>query len=111
MKETDIFRLRHMLDASREALSFASGRRRIDLNDDRGLVLILVKEIEIIGEAASKVSEETRLQLPEIDWKAIVGMRNRLVHVYFDINYDILWTTVKYEIPELIRELEKVLEF
>ena len=71
-------------------------------------MLILVKEIEIIGEAAANVSEETKSQLAEIDWRAIVNMRNRMVHVYFDINLDILWLTIINDIPELIATLEKI---
>ena len=106
MKETDIFRLQHILDAAREARLFSKGRRREDLDQDRGLMLILVKEVEIIGEAASKVSEEARVQLPGIEWRAIIGMRNRLIHIYYDINPDVLWNTITYDLPRLIEELE-----
>ncbi len=60
MQRDDLVRLRHMLDAAREALSFSSGKSRADLNFDRMLVLSLVKDIEIIGEAAVKVSQETK---------------------------------------------------
>lgn len=108
MRAADIFRLQHMYDAAREARSFAEGHKREDLNRDRGLMLILVKEIEIIGEAASKVSEETRSQLRGIEWRVIIGMRNRLVHMYYDINLDILWNSIVYDIPRLIEELEKL---
>jgi len=106
MKETDIFRLQHMLNAAREARLFAEGRRREDLDQDRVFMLSLVKEVEIIGEAASKVSGEARSQLPGIDWRAIIGMRNRLIHTYYDINFDVLWNTITSDIPELIAELE-----
>ena len=106
MRETDVFRLQHMLDAAREARLFSKGRGREDLDRDRGFMFSLVKEIEIIGEAASKVSEEARAQLPGIEWRAIIGMRNRLVHVYYDINLDVLWNTITYDIPKLIAELE-----
>ncbi len=108
MKEADLFRLQHMFDAAREATLFAEGRKREDLNQDRALMLILVKEVEIIGEAASRISEETRSQLQGIQWRAIVGMRNRLIHTYYDINLDVLWNTIIYDIPELVEELEKL---
>ena len=108
MNESDIIRLRHMLDAAREALFFAVGRKRDDLDHDRGLMLILVREIEVIGEAASRVSKETREQLTQFPWRAIIGMRNRLIHKYNDINPDILWYTVQNSLPELIEELEKL---
>ena len=108
MKETDIVRLRHMLDAAREIRSFTKGRSKNDLEQDRILTLALVKEIEIIGEAASKVSQGAREQIPDIEWRDVIGMRNRLVHVYFEIDEDILWDTILYDIPKLIEELSKL---
>jgi uncharacterized protein with HEPN domain len=80
MRKDDTIRLRHMLDAAQEAMGFVQGRTRADLNDDRKLVLALVKDIEIIGEAAYQVSEITRDQLQDIPWNDIIGMRHRLVH-------------------------------
>lgn len=97
-----------MLDAAREAVSFTSGRVRADLDDDRQLVLALVKDVEIIGEAAHAVTEPTRLELPGIPWQEIVAMRNRLVRAYFDINLGIVWQTVHQDLPTLIRQLEGV---
>ena len=108
MKKTDIVRLRHMLDAAREIRSFIKGRSEDDLKRDRILTLALVKEIEIIGEAASKVSQEAREQIPDIEWRDVIGMRNRLIHVYFEIDEDILWDTILYDIPELIEKLDKL---
>jgi len=108
MRKDDQVRLQHMLDAAREAIGFAQGRARTDLDSDRMLVLSLVKEIEIVGEAANQVPEATREQLPGIPWADIVGMRNRPVHAYFDINLEILWRTVQYDLPPLIAVLERV---
>jgi uncharacterized protein with HEPN domain len=95
-----------MLDAAREAIGFARGRIRANLDSDRMLVLALVKDIEIIGEAAFQISTVTRDQLPEIPWDDIIGMRHRLVHAYFDINLDILWQTAQDDLPPLIAVLE-----
>jgi uncharacterized protein with HEPN domain len=108
MRRDDAIRLQHMLDAAHEAIEFAQGRTRVDLNGDRKLVLALVKDIEIIGEAAYQVSQTARDQLPGIPWEDIIGMRHRLVHAYFDINLDILWRTVQDDLPPLIAELERV---
>ena len=69
MRKDDEIRFRHMLDAAREAVSFANGRTRDDLDNDRQLVLALVKDIEIVGEAATQISENTRLRLSEIPWQ------------------------------------------
>jgi len=103
----DQVRLLHMRDAAREALEFAAGRSRAALDEDRMLVLALVKAIEIIGEAASQISQPTRQRLTRIPWPAIVTMRHRLVHAYFDINLDTVWNTVIEDVPELLAELER----
>ena len=102
MNENDDIRLRHMMEAARSALSFAGGRTRDDLNEDEMLVFALVKAVEIVGEAAAQISDDTREALPSIPWQDIVGMRNRLVHAYFAINLDILWQTIEYDLPMLI---------
>ena len=107
MLRDDAIRLRHMLDATQEAISFASGKKREDLDGDRMLVLSLVKDIEIVGEAANKISEDCRREHPEIPWRNIVTMRNRLIHGYFDINLDIVWKTVAEELPPLSVHLQK----
>ena len=109
MRRDDEIRLRHMLDAAREAVSFAQGRARGDLETDRQLVLSLVKDIEIVGEAAAQTTESVRTQRSDIPWQEIVGMRNRLVHAYFSINLDIVWRTVQEDLPALIAQLERIL--
>ena len=108
MRKDDEIRLRHMIEAAREAVSFARGRARGDLETDRQLVLSLVKDIEIVGEAAAQVTESARARAPDIPWQAIVAMRNRLVHAYFSINLDIVWQTVQQDLPALIAQLERV---
>jgi uncharacterized protein with HEPN domain len=109
MRQDDVVRLRHMLDAATEALRFTRNRRREDLDHDRQLVWALVKAIEIIGEAAGQLSEEAKAGIPGIPWRNIIGMRNRLVHAYFDINLDILWKTVVDGLPPIIAELTRVI--
>ncbi len=106
MRKSDVVRLRHMLDAAREAVEFAQGMSRADLDTDRKLTLALVKDVEIVGEAAYQISQATREQLPDVPWEDIIGMRHRLVHGYFDINLDILWNTVQNDLPPLIEKLE-----
>jgi uncharacterized protein with HEPN domain len=86
MHKDDAIRLRHMLDAVREAQGFAASRSRSDLDRDRLFLLALVKDVEIIGEAASRVSAESTAECPEIPWQDIVAMRHRLIHGYFDID-------------------------
>ncbi len=109
MHRDDEIRLRHMLDAAREARSFTQRQSRKDLDQSRMLVLALVKDIEIVGEAATRISEDVQRSHPEIPWTDIIGMRHRLIHAYFEINLDILWETVVTDLPPLIASLEKVL--
>ena len=109
MRKDDAIRLRHMVDAAEEAISFASDRKREDLDLDRMLALSLVKEIEIIGEAASKVADACRTAHPEIPWPSIVTMHHRLIHGYFNINLDIVWATVTEELPPLVINLKVAL--
>ena len=108
MRKDDSVRIRHMLDAAQEAVSFVQNKRRSSLPKDRKLTLALVKSIEIMGEAAAKVTPKTREELSQIPWSNIIGMRNRLIHAYYDINLDILWKTVTEDLPPLIAELEKI---
>ena len=106
MKEADRVRIRHMLDAAEKAMSFADGRTRNDLDEDDQLVFALVKAVEIIGEAASQITSPTQEELQYMPWADIVGMRNRLVHAYFDINLDTLWRTVQSDLPILLEQLK-----
>jgi uncharacterized protein with HEPN domain len=98
-----------MLDAGRDALDFARHETRASLAKDRKLEFALVKAIEIVGEAASRISQECRADFPQIPWNNIIGMRNRLIHAYYDINLDILWQTITEDLPPLVAELERIL--
>ncbi|MGB9674155.1 MAG: DUF86 domain-containing protein [Anaerolineales bacterium] len=109
MRQDDLIRLRHMLDAAKQTQVFIRDKQRNNLDNDIQLVWALVKAIEIIGEAAYQISTETRSQITQIPWDKIVGMRHRLVHVYFDIDLDILWKTVQDGLPPLIAALETAL--
>ncbi len=110
MPPGDLIRIQHMRDAALEALSFTNGKIREDLDRDRKLVLALVKEMEIIGEAAFKISKETREQLPGVHWNDIVGMRHRLIHAYFEINLEIVWQTIQKDLPGLVSVLNLFLD-
>ncbi len=105
----DLIRVRHMLAAAKEAIEFTAGKSREDLEKDRMLSLAIIKSIEIIGEAASKVTETFKTENISIPWNDIINMRNRLIHAYFDVNFDIVWQTVKTDLPDLIKALEEII--
>lgn len=109
MHDADRIRLQHMRDAAHDALQFIVDRDRCDLEGDRQLLLALTKSLEIIGEAARRVSDECRDTLPKVPWHEIIGMRNHLVHGYYAINKDALWNTVENRLPELLAQLDDAL--
>lgn len=109
MPKDDLVRLRHTMDAAKEAVELAAGKTKHDIANERMLNLSLVRLTEIIGEAANRVSSAYQAKYPGIPWPQIIGMRNRLIHGYNDIDFDILYQTVSEDLPSLISELEKVI--
>lgn len=109
MNDDDRTRVQHMLEAGEEIAAFIAGRSRADLEADRMLLFAVVRAIEILGEAASRVSAATRAASPEIPWSPIVGMRNRVVHAYWDIDRDVVWNAVSQEVPALVALLRNLL--
>jgi uncharacterized protein with HEPN domain len=98
-----------MIEASETALSFISGRSRADLDSDEMLLFALVRAIEIVGEAASRVSDGTRAEISEVPWRLAIAMRNRLAHAYFDVDPDIVWKTATEALPGLLPKLRLLL--
>ena len=103
-------RLLHMRDYTRKAIDIAKDRERKDLDDDEMFQLALTRLVEMIGEAASQFPSENRARYPQIPWPKITGMRHRLIHEYDTVDLDILWDTVRNDLPPLLKELEKILE-
>jgi uncharacterized protein with HEPN domain len=99
-----------MLDYARQAVAMAQGRKPSDLESDTMFQLALTRLVEIIGEAASRVSMPARERYGEIPWPDIVGMRNRLVHGYDVVDLNLLWNTVATDMPPLIAALERIVE-
>jgi len=98
-----------MLNHSREAIAMVDGRCRKDLDQDRMLNLSLVRLMEIVGEAATRVPEEFRAEHAGVPWREVSDLRNRLIHGYDSINFDILWEIVGTDLPILVAQLETVL--
>jgi len=104
----DAVSLKDMIDHARESLDLLGGTTREAFRDHRVLQLALTRLVEIVGEAANRVSEATQRAHPDIPWSNIIGMRNRLVHGYDVIDYDLLWDTVTSDLPPLIAALQKI---
>ena len=107
-RKDDRISLRQMLDHAREAVEMACGRDRKHLDVDRSLNLSLVRLLEIVGEAAGRLTKETQDVYPEIPWAQIVSLRNRLIHGYDEVDFDILWDIIRWDLPPLIERLESI---
>lgn len=110
MRRRERDRLHDMLDAALKAVALAEGRTAGDIHTDETLALALTRLLEVVGEAANHVSDETRAAIPEIPWRKVTGMRNRLIHAYFAVELSIVWETVTDDLPPLIKALEAALE-
>lgn len=109
MPQPDLVRAQHMLDAGREVIEFTKDKTRDDLVSDRMLYYSIVRLFEIIGEAANNITQDFQTKHPSIPWIDIIAMRHRLIHGYNDINLDIIWNTVKVDVPVFVVELESIL--
>jgi len=98
-----------MLEYARKAVAMGHGHIREDLDTDEKLNLALTRLVEIIGEAAARVSRDTKDQMKEVPWGQIVALRNRLIHGYDSIDLDILWDIIQEDLPPLIESLEEAL--
>jgi len=99
----------HMVDVANKAIGFVQGVTRENFDNDELLRISLTHLLQVIGEAARRVSPDFRAAYPQIDWKAIVGMRSKVVHDYLNVDEDIVWDTVINELPSLVNKLERIL--
>lgn len=109
MSRDEIMYLRDIAQSCRKILQFTEGLTQNGLIRDGKTYDAVVRNLEIIGEAAKHISDELREQLADIEWRKIAGLRDMLAHVYFGIDDDILWDVVKNRVPELVRAVEKFL--
>ncbi len=105
-RHDDSVRLSHVLDAARRAVALTSGRTREQVAGDEVVQLALARLLEILGEAAGKVTPAFRAAHPELPWSEMTGLRNRLVHAYFDVDLDVLLDVVEKDLPALIERIE-----
>lgn len=103
-------RLAHILDAIKSIENFCNGVDEKSFRSNYMLQLAVVKLLEVIGEASSKLSKELREEYRHIEWSLIIGSRNVLAHGYFSISYDIVWEAVQNDLPKLKLDIEKIIK-
>ena len=100
--------LRQMRDYAQEAMAMVRDRVRADLDSDRMLNLALVRLLEILGEAANRIPPEDRDKYSQIPWSQLISLRNRLIHGYDQVDFDILWQILTQDLPPLVAELDDI---
>lgn len=109
-QRNDEFFLQDIFDFCEHVEQYADGIEQSEFLENRMLQDALVRKLELIGEAAKNVSEETRKQNPNIPWREIMRMRDKVVHHYFRVDLEIVWQTVKKDVPKLKSEIELMLK-
>jgi uncharacterized protein with HEPN domain len=105
MPKGDSLYLGHMLDVSVQAVEKIRGISREEFEEDENLRLALAHLVQMIGEAARRVSPETQQKFSQIPWSDVIGMRHKIVHDYLDVDFDVVWEVVTTDLPELIDQL------
>jgi uncharacterized protein with HEPN domain len=108
MPRDDAVYVEHMLETARNAVGKVERKSRADFDADENLRLALAHLIQILGEAASRVSSAFRETHPEIPWSEVIGMRHKIVHDYLGLDYDIVWEVVTRDLPILAGKLERI---
>ena len=108
MSKFEIEYIRHILQECNFVVGATMGMDEVSFSKDEVMQRAVVRSLEIIGEASKKVSDEYKFKYPEIDWKGMVGMRDKLIHHYFGVDYATVWDAIKTEIPKLKKEIEKI---
>lgn len=101
--------LRDILQSLQNARQFVEGLSYEEFTDDRKTISAVVRELEIVGEAAKQVPTWIRMKYPDIPWSDMAGMRDKLIHFYFGVDMEIVWETVKVRIPKLEPLVQEVL--
>ncbi len=108
MKRTNLDYVEDIVDSINTIEKFTKGISFEDFLGDERTFHTVVRMLEVIGEACNKISEELRQEYPEIQWREIISMRNKLIHEYFGVSEKILWKAVQYNIPELKIQMDRL---
>lgn len=110
MRKDDLVYLRHILDSIEKIQLYLQGVSKEDFDKNSMLQDAVIRQIEIIGEAARNVSEELKGKNPEVPWLMMTGMRNKLIHEYFAVNTSIVWDTIMEDLPVLRKQIQELLD-
>lgn len=108
-KRSDIQLLQDMREATARVLKYTAGLDERMFLEDEQVIDAVARNIQIIGEAASRISKEFREAHPQIEWPGIIGMRHRLVHDYFEVEEKLVWRVIETKLPEFLDQLEAIL--
>lgn len=109
-KENKVY-IKHIITASELAITFLLSFRRREFIESEGIEKpAVVRELEIIGEASARISKDYIEKHANIPWRKMIDMRNKIIHEYNDVDYAIVWETVKYDLPKLVKKLYRLLE-
>ncbi len=100
--------LLHAREAAQWALDYAE-TGKINFLEDRKTQDAIIRNLEILGEAVKQLSDDLKNEHPEVPWKQIAGLRDKLIHEYFGVNLDLIWEVVETELPKLVKQLKKIL--
>lgn len=109
LPDEDRTRIQHMLDAAERIVAFTDGLSKEQFLEDEKLHLAVTRLFEILGEAANNISDDLQEKYNDVPWREIAGVRNRLIHGYFDVDLNIVWQIIKQDIPPLISNLHYIL--
>jgi len=110
MKKDPLVFVKHILESIENIESFSRGLSKSEFANDRLRQSAIIREIEIIGEAVKNLPEEFTAKYPFIEWTKIAGARDKLIHHYFGVDLDVIWDIIKYDLPELKKNIEKILK-